>query len=542
VTEAPELQIDGPTLLVAADWITRHCVVPDGPHMGAPFVLADWQLDFVAHHYQIHPEATVGQLAPAFVYRRSQIVMPQKAGKGPLTATQTCLEGVGPALFAGWAKGGERYICSDHGCGCGWVYEYAKGEPMGRPWATPLIQITAVSEDQTDNIYDALRPMIQQGPLSDLIPKTGEEFIRLPNYGRIDVVTSNARSRLGQRVTFVPQDETGIWTPANGMVKVAETQRRGLAGMGGRAVETTNAWDPSENSVAQRTAESGAPDIYRLHPLPPANLSYGNKRERSKIHRSVYQGSTWVDLDAIEAEAAELVKVDPAQAERFFGNRPTAGSGTAFDQEAWRQSTDATVVVADKALITIGVAGGRFDEPIAVVATAVESGYQWPLSIIEAPVDAGEDYEHDLETVDGTMQEAFDRFEVWRAYVSPQQIEDLLDRWRGRWGEKRVVPWYINRPKAAAYACRAYVTAANAGDFKHDGDSVLARHIGNATKRRLSVKDEENRPMFVIAQDRPGSTRYIAGAWAAVLSWEARGDAVAAGALAKRKTYQAGGF
>jgi hypothetical protein len=37
---------------------------------------------------------------------------------------------------------------------------------MGMPWPTPLIQITAFSEEQTDNIYDALRPMIDDGPLT----------------------------------------------------------------------------------------------------------------------------------------------------------------------------------------------------------------------------------------------------------------------------------------------------------------------------------------------------------------------------------------
>lgn len=124
------------------------------------------------------------------------------------------------------------------------------GEPMGMPWPTPLIQITANSEDQAGNIYGALRPMIDKGPLSEIITHTGEEFIRLPGGGRIDVVTANAQSRLGQRVTFVPQDEVGTWTKHNGMTKVADTQYRGLAGMGGRASLTTNSWDPSEKSVS----------------------------------------------------------------------------------------------------------------------------------------------------------------------------------------------------------------------------------------------------------------------------------------------------
>lgn len=327
------------TLAVALAWIEAHCVIPDRDEVGQPFELLDEQFRFLASHYLVKASAKVGQLGPAFVFRRSQVVAPQKAGKSPLEAAQVCLEGVGPALFAGWAEPGDVYDCRDHGCGCGWVYEYEPGEPMGRRWPTPLIQITATSEEQTDNIYDALRPMIELGPLADMIPKTGEEFIRLPNGGRIDAVTSSATSRLGQRVTFVPQDETGVWTVQNKMVKVAETQRRGLAGMGGRAVEITNAWDPSEDSVAQRTAESQRPDLYRQHVQAPANLSYLDKRQRHRIHQTVYKG-WWGEqnLPSIEAEAAELLEKDPAQAERFFGNRPSRGVGVWLPDGLWESA------------------------------------------------------------------------------------------------------------------------------------------------------------------------------------------------------------
>ena len=100
---------------------------------------------------------------------------------------------------------------------------------------TPLIQITAFSEDSTENTYDALRPMIELGRLADVLPKTGEEFIRLPGGGRIDTVTSSNQSRLGQRATFITQDEVGIWTHQNKMAKLADVQWRNLAGMGGRS-------------------------------------------------------------------------------------------------------------------------------------------------------------------------------------------------------------------------------------------------------------------------------------------------------------------
>lgn len=85
---------------------------------------------------------------------------------------------------------------------------------MGRPWATPLIQLLATSEDQTDNVFRPLQSMIRGGPLGEFC-RVGEEFIRLPGDGRIDVVTSSALSRLGNPVTFAMQDESGLYTAAN---------------------------------------------------------------------------------------------------------------------------------------------------------------------------------------------------------------------------------------------------------------------------------------------------------------------------------------
>ena len=322
---------------VALEWVEAHCVIPDGDDQGEFFYLVPEQLAFMAGHYTVRDDARPGMRADAFKYRRSQLVRAQKWGKSPLIAAFVCLEGVGPALFAGWASGGEQYRCADHGCGCGWVFEYAPGDAMGRPWPTALIQVTATTEDQTDNTYGALRPMIEKGPLDDVIARTGEEFIRLPNGGKIEVVTSKATSRLGQRVTFVPQDETGIWTESNSMVKVARTQRRGLAGMGGRAIETTNAWDPSENSVAQQTFKSSARDVQRDFRQPPAELKWSSLRDRRKILEFNYSGVPWAlsNLASIEAEAGELSESDPAEAERFFGNRIVSGGGAWMPRGRW---------------------------------------------------------------------------------------------------------------------------------------------------------------------------------------------------------------
>jgi hypothetical protein len=531
---------------VAPSWIEAHCVVPDGFRKGEQFRLYDYQLLYLANFYlvredaQWRPEAPV--LAPAFVYRRGLLVGPQKVGKDPLIAAHICVEGVGPALFAGFAAKDEGYACRDHGCRCGWEYAYELGEPKGMRWPTPLIQITAFSEEQTDNTYDALRPMIDDGPLHDLVPRTGEEFIRLFNGGRIDTVTSSHQSRLGQRVTFVVQGEVGIWTKRNQMTKVAETQYRGLAGMGGRAALITNAWDPAEHSVAQQQFESSATDVYRQFIQPPKNLSYANKRERHKIHRLVYPRDTLrqygghVDLDAIEAEAADLIVRDETQAKRFFGNIPDSAAGRAFDIEIWNSLAIATPkVVPDDALITLGFDGSRRWDATALIATEIATGYQWPLGIWQRPEDV-QVWEAPADEIDAAVIGAFERYEVWSLYCDPPYWESTIAAWAGRWGDKRVFEWWTNRTKPMAYALSSWREAQTSRELSHcaqsePGCGLFSAHVGNAFRFETGYRDDTGVNLWVVMKEQKNSLNKIDAVPAAALSWEARNDAIAGGAL-----------
>lgn len=535
---------DFPTLFIVPDWITQHCLLQSVGGLDPrpqPFEMYDWQLRCTAHHYRIRPGAKVGQLSTAFFYRRSQIVAPQKSGKGPWAAGLVSAEAVGPVLFAGWATGGEVYDCRDYGCGCGWVYVYEPGEPMGRPWTLPLIQITATSEDQTDNIYRPLQQMIRNGPLGELM-RVGEEFIRLPGDGRIDVVTSSAQSRLGNPVTFVPQDETGTWTEMNKLRKVAETQRRGLAGMGGRALETTNGWDPSEDSVAQRTAESNAGDIYRFHRLAPRGLSYGDRRERRRIHRYVYEGSLHIDLDAIEGEAAELLEKDPAQAERFYGNRCVAGSASWLSGERWAGKASPRRV-RPFTRVVLGFDGSDIDDWTAIRAETMD-GYQFtPLygmndePTIWNPADYGGQVPRG--EVRAAVEQLMNRYDVVRLYADPPYWDTEVDEWVDLYGDERVIRWYTRRltqMHAAAERLRTDVlkqTAdGRAASFTHDGCPTTQAHVENT---RMSTRPSG---MYVLRKASP--TQKIDASVASVLAHEAWGDVIAAGLAEREVSYYHG--
>ena len=498
---ADNFVVDFPTLGVGLDWIEAHCVIPDGFSKGAQFVLSSWQAWCFANHYRIRTDAPIPTReqpaigSPAFYYRRSQIVMPQKAGKGPMSAAQCCLEGMGPALFAGFADySADRrvdpvYRCSDWGCPCGWEYEYEQGEPMGALWPTPLIQVTAFSEEQAHNVFGALKPMIDGGPLADVALRVGVDFIRLSNNGEIASVTSSNQSRLGQRVTFVPQDEVGLWTAGNKMTDVAKTQRRGLAGMKGRCIETTNGWDPAENSVAQRTAYAAMAnsDIFRHHPQASANLSFKNKRERRKILKIVYAGCPWVDIDAIDAEAAELVQDDPANAERFFGNRIVAGRG-AWLRDGVFDATASPRAVADGELVAGGFDGSRTSD-WTVIRLETRDGYLFTPTYgpdktpcVWDPAQWGGEIPRS--EVNAAVDEIFRCYSVRLFYCDPRDWESEIDEWAAEHGDDVVLKWPTYRVVPMHMALVRFYNdiTSTSPRIRHDGDPVAGDHFSNARK------------------------------------------------------------
>ena len=321
--------------------------------------LADWQFWCTANRYRIREDAEfvhpndVGPDSPpvlnqAFYYQQTLIVAPQKTGKGPNSAASTSLEACGPSVFGGWAKTGDFYDCEANGCSCGWRWQYRKGDPKGIRHPSPLIQITAFSEDAADNIYRPLRAMIKLGPLRNLLA-VREGFVRIlglsgeDDFDRIDVVTASAKSRLGNPISDAEQDEAGLWLRSNKMIDLADTQNRGAAGMGGRTHLTTNAWDPTEGSYAQGVYEAQEPDTFVFYRNPDQvlrddhgqPLDYLRKDHRRRIHEYVYDGSWWVNLDSIESLAQKLIKRDPNQAARFFGNQLKQGAGSWLPDGKW---------------------------------------------------------------------------------------------------------------------------------------------------------------------------------------------------------------
>lgn len=550
-----EWRVAWPTLGDLIDaWILQHFRVPDGFHRGEPFRESDWQFWNTANFYRVRADARWIPEEPlknqAFVYRRGQVIAPQKTGKGPWSAAIVAAEACGPTLFGGWAEDGELYLCEEHGCPCGWSYRYVPGEPKGIRQPSPLIQCTATSEDQVANVWRPLTAAIKLGPLGELL-RTREGFIRVAGLSddedldRIDAVTSSATSRVGNPISFALQDESGLYTKSNKMHAVAEAQRRGLAGMGGRSLETSNAYNPAEDSTAQRTREATSADVWKFYREPPPHLSYGDQRQRHQIHRYVYFGSPWVDLNSIEAEAEELRQVDPVQAERFFGNRCKAGSGSWLPDGAIAARTVQRELPEPRTAICLGFDGSDVDDWTALRAETFDGQQFTPLDAHGRPClwNPKEQPEGRIPRADvrAAIEHVFDTFDVVRFYYDPPDWESEGSEWQGKYGEG-VAEWHTYRVGAMCGALERFRTDLVKGTGlwllqPDSADDRAGTHFRNAIIRPRPgrVVTSEGRQLQPYILGKPSQPQKIDAAMAGVLAHEAVQDAIAGGDLAKRK-------
>lgn len=197
-----------------------------------PFEVTREQLEFLIRLYELDP-ATGKRVKHRAVLQRSR-----GWGKSPFLAAIGIAEALFEVVFDGWD---------------------ASGQPVAKPWSkvlTPLVLITAVSEEQVKNTWQPLLEMLREGPAVDefgLDPM--DTFVSLRS-GRIEPRSSSARSAKGApgQVAAI-MDQTEEWVPGNGGPKLAQNLRNNASKIGGLTVESPNAFTPGERSVAESSAK-----------------------------------------------------------------------------------------------------------------------------------------------------------------------------------------------------------------------------------------------------------------------------------------------
>jgi len=286
--------------------------------------------------------------------------------------------------------------------------------------------------------------------------------------------------------------------------------RRGIAAMQGRTIELTNPWDPMENSAAQQAFQSRQKDIFRYYRKPPADLSYANKRERSKIHKYVYADSPWVDPTSIDAEAAELAETDPTQAERFFGNRLVQGLGSYMPEKLWDATAEPREVAAGEP-VAMGFDGSRSGD-WTTLRLETRDGYRftptygpdsrpafWNPDEWAGRIPRGE--------VKAAVAEMFTRYKVARFYVDPRHWETQADEWALEHGEDIVAQWPTNQINRMFEALTRFLEDTAEKLTTHDGDvtakehALAARKVAKPGDKYILGKPSEKQKIDILMAD-----------------------------------------
>lgn len=520
----------GPSVLA---WSSTELAQPDGDGAGEPWEWRESQARFVQWWYALDEMG-------GWLFRRGQIVLPKGSGKSPIAAALSCCELAGPVVF-------DRFD-PDY-----------PGGAVGKTPASPWVQLAAVSQDQTDNTMTLVLAMLREGGASKSIPGLDTGITRvLTRIGRLQPVTASSSSREGQRLTGAILDETHLWTKTNGGLRLASTIRRNLAKMGGRSIETTNAWIAGEQSVAENTsayADKAAEEsnnrldrkILRWHPMAPVDDLADETELRSGLEQ-LYADSPWIDIDRIVDEIYDL-GTTPSDARRFYLNQMSAEDDAWLAEYEWaalgpKQDEPASFkVVADKDVITLGFDGSRgrgrgVSDATALVACRVRDGHVFPIGVWEHPEGpAGQGWEVPVGEVDAAVRTAFDRYSVVGFYADPALWDEHVARWEATYGSRlkikasreHPIRWAMNRGLVVVQATAQFHAAVLNGEMSHDGSYTLTRHVLNA-RRRISRSGTQ------IAKAAPESPNKIDAAVAAVVAYQARLDAVAAGlGTARRK-------
>lgn len=499
-------------------WAEDQLSQPDGDTAGEPWRWTASQARVVAWWYAVDQ-------AGRFVFRRGQIVLPKGAGKSPLAAALSCVELAGPTVFDGLD---------------------AAGNAVGRPHPSPHVQLAAVSQDQTDNTMSLVLSMLRDGAVAHELPGLDLGITRVrTRAGKLEPVTASAPSREGQRLTAAILDEPHLWVASNGGTRLAATLRRNLGKMGGRSLETTNCWSPGEESVAEMTAdyadkisEGSAVEVglLRYHPQAAVEDLSDEVAVRDALV-ALYRDSPWVNIDRIVSEVYDL-GTHPADARRYYLNQVAVAEDGWIAQYEWAARTDPLAVVADDDAITLGFDGSRrrgrgVTDATALIGCRVSDGHIFELGVWEQPNGAaGQDWRVPTVEVDAAVQHAFTAYRVVGFYADPALWETFVASWEARYGPQLAVSasranpieWWMTGGRAGqiVQALNQFHGAVLDGELSHDGSYTLTRHVLNA-RRRVT------RSGVQIAKEHPESRRKIDAAVAAVLAWQARLDAVAAG-------------
>lgn len=465
----------------AVRWATRWLIQPNGPQAGKPWEPTTRQLKFLLWWYAVDSDGR-------WLFDHGVRRLAKGSGKSPFAAVLALLELCGPVR----------------------IDDFDARVPFGvrgRPVEMPLVQIAATSEDQTANTMRMVRafaPKASAVVAAHNLDPGKTQYYRVPE-GQLKVITSSATTAEGAEASCVIADETEHWYPSNGGSELSSTLLDNLAKSGSRMLETSNAWKPGIESVAEESWDAWLAQeegrtrrsqriLYDAR-MAPAETDMSDDRSLSEALRWVYADCWWQDIEPIK-QRIWSPKAAPDDSKRKYLNWPTAAWDAWCAPDEWARLADTTVEVADGDEVVLFFDGSKSRDATALIGCRVDDGHVFAVDVWE-PNPNDPDETVDANAVDFAVRRAFSRWKVrafwadvrewesWTLTEWPNRYRDDLDVWAAPAARPpQPVAWDMRGHAydfaKATEACLAEILE---GQFTHDGDSRVARHIGNARRR-----------------------------------------------------------
>jgi hypothetical protein len=435
-----------------------------------PFKLTPEQARFILWFYALDEGDEYREATGRFKYREVVLQRLKGWGKDPLAAVIAAVEFVGPCRFGGWAA----VDMPEHGI--------TRGEPYAKPHPRAWIQIAAVSLEQTQNTMKMFQGIFSKACMAEHSIDPGKEKIyAYQGKKTIQAVTSSPRALEGNRPTLVIKNETHHWLGNNDGHDMADAiERNATKAKGGaaRTLSITNAYEPSEESVARAEREAyeleaagltpstgmmydtlEAPPDARLRPRfedeskdyegPEISMEEKERRTRLYLRRvleAVAGGAWWLEIENLTNSILNR-KHRPSRSRRFWFNQVVASEDAWLDPVAVdraiyplakeqrleaerdaRSVLEAGWLVAANEPIVMFFDGSKSDDSSALVGCRLRDGYVFTIGVWQKPPGKrGETWLAPRGAITNRVNEAFELFNVVAFWGDPSHAKDDED-------------------------------------------------------------------------------------------------------------------
>jgi hypothetical protein len=471
-------------------------------YVGAPWRYTAEQARLTLWWYAMDPATN------RFLWRDGVIQRLKGWGKDPLIATWSAFEFVGPCRFGGLADEGNEW-------------GVPAGQPLGVQHPAAWVQIAAVSQDQTRNTMTLFPSILSKRALEEYRIDLGKEIIYADKgRARIEAVTSSPRALEGGRPTFVSLGETHHWVESNqghDMAAVIERNATKSADGQARTLANTNAYEPGEESVAERTreaweaAESGrAADVGLFYDSleAPAEAKLTEAWIVPTL-KAVRGDSVWLDVDRLKASILD-VRNPPSRSRRFWFNQIVAAEDAFLARYEWDANPHEGLDLEDGDELVLFFDGSKSDDATGLVGCRLSDGFVKTLGVWQRPANWPGDrpWRVPRDEVDGVVDQVFARYKPLAFFADPGAGQDdadgerywdgFIDAWAQRYGRRLQLKAVVSGPRQHAVLWdmrnsknQQVFTEAVDRFYRdvlerlvpHDGHKVMRQHISNSRRR-----------------------------------------------------------